>query len=105
MEDIICPFCVDKDVSLVCEVENKKTGKKRPLYKCENLGGFFWGDTKERVQELADMCRTRFLYPEKCIEDVLIYFPPHEYRDSTLDDVKELDIICASCKLKDFIIR
>jgi hypothetical protein len=45
------------------------------------------------------------LYPEKCLEDVLVYFPPHEYHGSTLDEIKELDIICASCTKKDFIIR
>lgn len=105
MEKIICPFCFDNNVKHISDVRIEGTDKTRPLYRCNSFESYFWGDTEEKAQMLSDLCKTRILKPEKCSEDIYIFFPQHEFSSSTLGETKELDLICSNCPNKNFILK
>ncbi|NIO48519.1 MAG: hypothetical protein GTN73_03635 [Candidatus Aminicenantes bacterium] len=105
MEKITCPFCFDKNIEHISDVRIEGTDKTRPLYRCNNFESYFWGDTEEKAPMLSNLCKTRWLKPEKCSEDIYIFFPQHEFAGSTLGETKELDLICSNCPNKNFILK
>jgi hypothetical protein len=105
MKDLTCPLCHDTNISLAAHVQVEGTEETRPLYICLNYEDFFWGDNGEKVKKLSDLCKTRFFEPDKCDEDKFVFFPQHQYADSTLSEIKELDIICFECANKRFVLK
>jgi hypothetical protein len=105
MKDVSCPLCHDENIKFVTHVHIEGTEDTRPLYMCLNYKDFFWGDSGEKAQRLSEFCKTRFFEPDKCDEDKFVFFPQHQYGDSTLSEIKELDIICFACENKRFVLR
>jgi len=105
MKKIICPFCQGTDPEFIDDVKIAESEETKPLYKCTNYRGFFWGDTRGRVHLLSDMCTKRFFSPDDCQEEILIHHAQHELGPSSLDVIKEMDLICSACKEKNFIFR
>lgn len=103
-EEIICPFCHNRNVSHISEVQIEGTERKRDLYRCNNFDVFFWGDTGERVHKLSQLCKTRWLEPEKCDEHIFVFFPQHEIAESALGEIRELDLICSQCPKRNFVL-
>jgi len=98
----MCPSCFSIDSEHICDARIKNTNKSRPLYKCNQCGGFFWYDTGEKVQWLSQICETRWVNRKMCDKEVLTLFPRSLLNNSM--DIEALDKICSECPHKKFIL-
>lgn len=95
MEEIKCPICSDKNIKHIDNVKLIGSDYRRPLYKCNKSGEFFWGDSGDKALFLSYYCKTRREERGKCNEKILKFF---EYQEiQSLQKVKELDLICSEC--------
>ena len=101
---MLCSFCLNNNIEHIYNAKIKNSIEVRSLYKCNQCGNFFWEDTGEEVEWLSRLCKTRWIDPEKCSEDILNFFPQQGGINSNLEKIKELDKRCSECPNKNFML-
>lgn len=102
IEEMMCPSCFSIDSENIYDVKIENTDESRPLHKCNQCGNFFFYDTGEKVQLLAQICETRWINRKMCNKEVLTLFPKLFQENSM--NIEALDKICMDCPHKKFIL-
>lgn len=100
-EEVMCPFCWDKNVRHIYDAKVKNHDSLRALMECISWEKHYWDDTKEQVTGLLNLCETFHLELEKCYEDIKNF-----HRSDKLNynprKIEEWDLLCGACPHRKF---
>ncbi len=98
-----CPFCWDQNIRKLAQVVLNGAGQTRSLMECLDCEKWYWEDSGEEIFELAELCQTLVMEPEKC-DEVIISPIRSDYFSSPKTKLKEFNHICSECANKRFVL-